>query len=81
MDQIINIQAAKKHLSHLVNQALDGANVVLAEGGNPQVRMIPYKMPPKPRTGGQFAGMIMAAPNCWEPDLEVLGEAPRRPAS
>jgi prevent-host-death family protein len=76
MNQIINIQAAKTHLSRLVEEVLAGADIVLAKAGKPLVRMVPYKAAKSPRVGGQFAGRVSASEDCWAPDESVFGDAP-----
>jgi len=76
MSQVINIQAAKTHLSRLVEEVLEGADIVLAKAGKPLVRLIPYKAAKAPRVGGQFAGRISASEDCWTPDEWVFGDTP-----
>ena len=76
MNQVINIQAAKTHLSRLVEEVLEGADVVLAKAGKPLVRLVPYKAVKTPRVGGQFAGRISASEDCWAPDEFIFGDAP-----
>ncbi len=62
----INIQAAKTHLSRLVDEVVAGEEVVLAKAGKPLVRLVPFRAPGVARCGGQFAGQIEEAPDCWE---------------
>jgi len=74
----INIQAAKTHLSRLVDEVVDGAEVVLAKSGKPLVRLVPYKAPGSKRRGGQFAGQVWESDDCWSDDegLAASIEAP-----
>jgi prevent-host-death family protein len=73
----INIQAAKTHLSRLVEEAVAGEEIVLAKAGKPLVRLVPYRAAGVIRTGGQLAGQIVAAPDCWASDeLEESIAAP-----
>jgi prevent-host-death family protein len=64
----INIQAAKTHLSRLVDEAVAGEEIILAKAGKPLVRLVPYRAAGVARTGGQLAGQIVMAPDCWDSD-------------
>lgn len=64
----VNIQAAKTHLSRLVEEAAAGEEIVLAKAGKPLVKLVPYVPARTARTGGQLAGRIWAAPDCWAAD-------------
>ena len=37
----VNLHAAKTHLSQLVDEAVDGQEVVIAKAGKPMVRLVP----------------------------------------
>lgn len=65
---MINIQAAKTHLSRLVDEVGRGEEIVLAKAGKPLVRLVPYAAPGQPRKPGIFAGQAWEAPDCWAPD-------------
>lgn len=39
--QIVNMHAAKTHLSHLVERALAGEEIIIARAGKPLIRLIP----------------------------------------
>lgn len=77
--KIINIQAAKTHLSRLVEEAAAGADIVIAKAGKPLVRLAPYHVAAHDRLLGSLAGQVWEAPDCWAPDepLEkvLYGEA------
>lgn len=68
----INIQAAKTHLSRLVEEAAAGEEIILAKAGKPLVKLVPYAPARAARVGGQLAGQIWAAPDCWAPDEDVF---------
>lgn len=55
---LVNIHDAKTHFSRLINQALKGDEVVIAKGGKPLIRLVPYSEESKVRKGGQFKGLI-----------------------
>ncbi|OGT37187.1 MAG: hypothetical protein A3F12_04180 [Gammaproteobacteria bacterium RIFCSPHIGHO2_12_FULL_38_14] len=54
----INIHDAKTHFSKLINQALKGDEIVIARGGKPLVRLVPYTEEVQVRQGGQLRGLI-----------------------
>jgi len=55
---LVNIHDAKTHFSKLINQALNGEDIVIAKGGKPLIRLTPYSKEPEFRHGGQFKGLI-----------------------
>ncbi len=77
--KVINIQAAKTHLSRIVEQAAAGEEIVLAKAGKPMVRIIPYSPVRAARKGGQLKGKIWEAPDVWAPD-NMLTEAMTQPS-
>jgi prevent-host-death family protein len=66
--KMINIQAAKTHLSRLVEEVAAGEEIVLAKAGKPIAKLIPYAKSRKARIGGFLKGQIWEAAGCWEPD-------------
>jgi prevent-host-death family protein len=76
---IINIQAAKTHLSRLVEQAAKGEEIILAKAGKPIAKLVPYAQPRKARTGGQFSGKIWESPDCWAKGASELDAALESP--
>ncbi len=68
----INIQAAKTHLSRLVDQAAAGEEIILAKAGKPLAKLVPFQVARKPRVGGQLKGQIWASPDCWETDEDLI---------
>ncbi|HLF66685.1 MAG TPA: type II toxin-antitoxin system prevent-host-death family antitoxin [Gammaproteobacteria bacterium] len=57
----VNIHEAKTHFSKLINQALQGEEVVIAKGGKPLVTLTPYVERVSPRKGGQLKGLIQVS--------------------
>ena len=55
---LFNIHMAKTHFSKLINQALNGDEVIIARDGKPLIRLIPYTPERQTRRGGQFKGLI-----------------------
>jgi len=73
--KIVNIQAAKTHLSRLVDEAVEGKEIVLAKAGKPLVRLVPYAAPGRPRTPGLFAGQGWEAGDCWTSGEDLLADS------
>jgi prevent-host-death family protein len=67
----VNIQAAKTHLSRLVEQAIAGEDIVIAKAGKPLVRLTPLVHDQSPRPLGLLRGKIREAADCWDRDAEV----------
>lgn len=77
--KVINIQAAKTHLSRIVDEVASGEEIVLAKAGKPLVRLVPYAAPGQPRKPGIFFGQAWEAPDCWAPDDGGLAESVEGP--
>lgn len=69
--KVINIQAAKTHLSRLIEEAASGEEIILAKAGKPLVRIIPYVPARAARKGGQLKGKIHESPDAWAPDAAL----------
>lgn len=54
----VNIHEAKTHFSKLINQALHGEEIIIARGGEPLIKLVPYVEEKRERKGGQFLGLI-----------------------
>ena len=72
--KMINIQAAKTHLSRIVERAAAGEEIILAKAGKPLVKIIPYAVSRKPRIGGQLKGKIHETSDAWAPDTSLETE-------
>ncbi len=55
---LVNIHDAKTRFSKLINQALQGEEIVIARDGKPLIRLVPFSEEPQIRKGGQFKGII-----------------------
>ncbi len=55
---LVNIHDAKTRFSKLINQALQGEEIVIARDGKPLIRLVPFSEEPQIRKGGQFKGLI-----------------------
>ncbi len=54
----VNIHEAKTHFSKIINQTLQGEEVVVSRGNHPLVKLVPYHAEAKLRKGGQLRGML-----------------------
>jgi len=61
METIVNIHAAKTHLSKLLQQVMAGEEIVIAKSGKPIARIIPFEPQPKQRTPGSAVDKIWIA--------------------
>ena len=70
--RVVNIHAAKTHLSRLVDEAAAGETFVIAKAGKPMVRVtaIPSVPASPPRRRGFLAGQIRVPA-----DFDRMGEA------
>jgi prevent-host-death family protein len=70
------IDEAQSQLAKLIGLAEKGEEIIIARGGEPIVRIVPYHRADAPRQGGQWRGLVHVAPDFDElpPDLgEALG--------
>jgi prevent-host-death family protein len=59
MAKTVNIHAAKTHLSRLIEQAVEGEEIVIAKAGRPMVRLVPLAVNKQRRRGfGMLKGKI-----------------------
>ena len=61
--QITNISEAKASLSKLIEQVLNGQEVIIGKAGKPVAKLVPYKVDTSPRQlgVGQWQGKIWMA--------------------
>lgn len=69
--KIININEAKTHLSKLVEEVLQGKDVVVAKYDKPVVRLVPFQPAAQPRKLGVMSGQVTESADCWAPDPEI----------
>jgi prevent-host-death family protein len=68
----VNIQAAKTQLSRLVEEAREGADIVLAKAGRPMVRLVPVTSASDVRPSGQWRGKAMISADFDEQDARIV---------
>jgi prevent-host-death family protein len=57
------IAEAQARLPLLIDMAVQGEVVVIAEAGKPVARLVPYTQPEGQREGGQWQGRVLIAPD------------------
>jgi prevent-host-death family protein len=55
---MLNIHAAKTHLSRLIEEVAEGEEVVIAKAGKPVARLVPIGKAPGKRTLGVLKGRL-----------------------
>jgi prevent-host-death family protein len=68
----VNIQAAKTHLSRLVEEAAAGEEIILAKAGKPLARLVPFKKSTVPRQPGAWKGKVKIAADFDASDDKIL---------
>ena len=56
--KVINVQEAKTHLSRLIEEAAGGESILIANQGNPRVKLSPNNPQQQNRPLGGFEGRI-----------------------
>jgi prevent-host-death family protein len=71
----INIQAAKTHLSSLVDEAAAGEEIIIAKAGKPVARLMALEKPKFERKPGTMADLIEIYENFDDPLPPEIAEA------
>lgn len=58
---IVNVHQAKRQLSKLLDQVLEGEEIVIGRAGRPVARLVPFRRKQAPRVPGRLAGRIVIA--------------------
>jgi prevent-host-death family protein len=69
--EIVNVHAAKTHLSRLLERAEAGEEIVIARAGRPIARLVPYIDVPRRRWFGAMQGEIKVLPGFEDADAEI----------
>jgi prevent-host-death family protein len=72
MMKVVNVHAAKTHLSRLIEQAAAGEEIVIAKAGKPVARLVPFEPRREPRRPGLMKGQIWIADDFDEPLPEEI---------
>jgi prevent-host-death family protein len=73
--KIVNIHAAKTHLSALVEEALAGEEIIIAKAGKPLVRLAPLEKKSFDRKPGRLKHLIKVHDNFDDPLPPDIAEA------
>lgn len=68
---LVSIHEAKTHFSKFINQALNGDEVIIAKGGKPLIRLVPYVEEAEVRVGGQLKGLMQISHDFDAPKIEI----------
>ena len=63
MSEQVNIYEAKTRLSQLVDRAEAGEEIIIARGGRPAARLVPFGQTSVERKPGRMRGKIRMAPD------------------
>ena len=72
MREMMNVHAAKTHLSKLLARVANGEEIVIAKGGIPVAKLVPYGSGAQPRPLGMFAGKMWMSEEALETPAWLL---------
>ena len=72
MTTVINIHAAKTHLSRIVEEVAAGKEVIIAKAGKPMARLVPMKQAVTKKHLGLLRGKIKIPPDFNRPLPETV---------
>lgn len=72
--KIVTIHQAKTHLSRLIQEVLDGEEIVIAKGKTPLVRLVIHPSARPCRTPGADEGLIIHMSDDFDDPLEDFAE-------
>jgi prevent-host-death family protein len=75
MARVVNVHAAKTHLSRLIDEAAGGEEIIIARAGRPVARLAPVEARRTPRRPGLLRGRITIAKDFDAPLPTKLLEA------
>ncbi|HET9344727.1 MAG TPA: type II toxin-antitoxin system Phd/YefM family antitoxin [Candidatus Limnocylindrales bacterium] len=70
MADVVNIHAAKTHLSRLVERVEAGEEITIARAGRPVARLVPVQQR-RPRRPGLWKGRVVISPDFDAPMPEI----------
>ena len=68
----INVQQAKTHLSRLLEEAVEGEDIIIAKAGRPYVRLVSCLPEATPRKLGGWEGRVRVAADFDETPDEII---------
>jgi len=70
--EVVNVHAAKTHLSRLLERAEAGEEIVIGRAGKPIAKLVPYRPDRPKRVFGALRGQIRILPGFDELDSEIM---------
>ena len=64
---IVNVHAAKTHLSRLIERVCAGEEIVIARDNRPVVRLVPVEQREPRKQFGSMQGQVAIGPEFFEP--------------
>lgn len=71
MTELVNVHAAKTHLSRLLERAEAGEEIVIGRAGKPIAKLVPYRAKRPQRVFGALKGEIRILPGFDDLDAEI----------
>jgi prevent-host-death family protein len=72
MIEMMNVHAAKTNLSKLLARVANGEEIVIAKGGTPVAKLVPYMSIAPARPLGAFAGKVWMSDDALESPAWLL---------
>ena len=72
MKEMMNVHAAKTHFSKLLARVANGEEIVIAKGGTPVAKLVPYAALAPARPLGVFAGKVWMSDDALESPAWLL---------
>ena len=72
--EIVNVHAAKTHLSRLLERAEAGEEIVIGRAGKPVAKLVPYKVERPKRILGLLKGQIVVHGDFDADNEEIAAE-------
>jgi prevent-host-death family protein len=66
MEEMVNVHAAKTNFSKLLARVASGEEIVIARGGVPVAKLVPYASDSQQRPLGMFAGQMWLSEDALE---------------
>jgi prevent-host-death family protein len=63
MTDVVNVHAAKTHLSRLIERVEAGEEITIARAGRPVAKLVRFTTRREPRTFGQWKGQAWISPD------------------
>jgi len=73
--KMVNMHAAKTHLSILVEEVAAGNEIIIAKAGKAKARLVPLAQPARKRKPGMWKGLIKMHDNFDDPLPPDIAEA------